>query len=48
MGVKGLSPLHILPSFNIVDNVVIDYMHCVLEGVVKKMANLWFNSSGEP
>lgn len=34
-GVKGISPLHILPSFNIVDGAVIDYMHCLLESIGK-------------
>ena len=29
-GVKGYSPLHLLPSFDIVK---VDYMHCVLIGV---------------
>ena len=47
-GVKGLSSLHILPSFNIINNVVIDYMHCVLEGVVKKLMHLWFSVAGQP
>ncbi len=49
MGVKGLSPLHILPSFDVVEGVSIDYMHCVLEGVGKRLCNLWFEgSSGVP
>ncbi len=42
MGVKGLSALHILPSFDIIQGVSIDYMHCVLEGVGKKLCSLWF------
>ena len=42
-GVKGLSALYILPSYNIVNGTVID---CVLEGVVKKMMNLWFTVVG--
>ena len=32
-GVKGYSPLHLLPSFDIVKCVPVDYMHCVLIGV---------------
>ena len=44
-GVKGLSPLHILPSFDIIDGVVIDYMHCLLEGIGKKLCTLWFAPS---
>ncbi len=42
IGVKGLSALHILPSFDIVDGVAIDYMHCLLEGIGKKLFSLWF------
>ena len=33
VGVKGISPLHILPSFNIINGAAIDYMHCLLEGI---------------
>lgn len=44
-GVKGLSALHILPLFDTVDGVVIDYMHCLLEGVGKKLATLWLTPS---
>ena len=44
-GVKGISPLHILPSFNIVDGAVIDYMHCLLEGIGKKLFQLWLSPS---
>ena len=47
-GVKGLSALYILPSYDIVNGTTIDYMHCVLEGVVKKMINLWFSAVGQP
>lgn len=34
-GVKGYSPLHILPSFNVTKCAPVDYMHCVLLGVTK-------------
>ena len=44
-GVKGYSPLHLLPSFDVIKGVPVDYMHCVLIGVVKNMAKLWFNST---
>ena len=47
-GIKGLSALHILPSFDVVNGIVIDYMHCVLEGVGKKLMNLWFSVVGHP
>lgn len=42
---EGISPLHILPSFNIIDGAVIDYMHCLLEGIGKKLFQLWFTTS---
>ena len=44
-GVKGLSAPHILPSFDVIDGVVIDYMHCLLEGIGKKLCALWFQYS---
>ena len=44
-GVKGHSALHILPSFDVIDGVVIDYMHCLLEGIGKKLCALWFQYS---
>lgn len=47
-GVKGLSALHILPSFDVINGVVVDYMHCVLEGVGKKLLNLWLSAVGQP
>lgn len=47
-GVRGLSALHILPSYDIVNGTVIDYMHCVLEGVGKKLLNMWFSVVGQP
>ena len=44
-GVKGYMPLYGLPLFHIIRQVTVDYMHCVLLGVMKKMINLWTNSS---
>jgi hypothetical protein len=44
-GVKGYSPLHILPDFDVVKCVPVDYMHCVLEGVLKKLLHLWIDST---
>ena len=44
-GVKGLSALHILPSFDIVNGAPIDYMHCVLEGIGKRLCSKWFTPS---
>ena len=37
--------LQLLPSFNLICCIPVDYMHCVLLGVVKKTASLWFDSS---
>ena len=44
-GVKGYSPLHLISSFKVPEFVPVDYMHCVLLGVAKKFAKLWFDSS---
>ena len=44
-GVKGYSPIHIIPTFNTFRCVPVDYMHAVLLGVSKKLATLWFNSN---
>ncbi len=38
-GVKGYSVLHILDDFGIIDGNPVDYMHCVLLGVMKKLLN---------
>jgi len=37
---KGNSPLESLP-INIIDTVCLDYMHCVLLGVVKRLVQFW-------
>ncbi len=45
-GIKGRSSL-----FSIVDlatGAPIDYMHCVLEGVVKRLLDQWVSSSFQP
>ncbi|XP_028517453.1 uncharacterized protein LOC110247556 isoform X1 [Exaiptasia diaphana] len=49
-GVKGFSILHDLKGFNIIRGVAVDYMHCVLLGVVKMLLHLWFDTSqkGKP
>ena len=41
-GVKGKSVLTTLSDF--CQNVIIDYMHCVLLGVVRLLISLWFDS----
>jgi len=43
-GIKAPSPLLQLPSFDIVNGIAIDSMHCVYLGVVKQLIGLWFNS----
>lgn len=43
-GFKAPSPLLKLPSFDIVNGIGIDAMHCVFLGVVKQLVGLWFNS----
>ena len=39
-GIKGVSPLE--QYVDLVDCIPVDYMHCVLEGVVKRLMTLWF------
>ena len=41
--IKGKSVLQILPSFDVVKGVPVDYMHCVLLGLVRKLLSLWFD-----
>lgn len=33
-----------MPGFSLVDNVVLDYMHLVLEEVVQKIIRYWINT----
>jgi len=47
-GIKGLSPLHILPTFDIISGVAIDYMHCLLEGIGKRLFAIWLTPSAHP
>ena len=42
-GIKGESILQVLPSFDVVKGVPVDYMHCVLLGLVRKLLSLWFD-----
>lgn len=42
-GVKGPSPLILLPSFDIIKGFIPDYMHCSCLGVVRQFVNLWFD-----
>ncbi|XP_028418236.1 uncharacterized protein LOC114543472 [Dendronephthya gigantea] len=43
-GVKGPSVIGILPTFNPVRGVAVDYMHCVCLGVMRQFLNLWMDS----
>lgn len=43
-GVKGPTVLHLLPQFDCGTGFVVDYMHCVLLGVVRMFISLWFQS----
>lgn len=47
MGVAGESPLCSLKYFDMVFGFGLDYMHATLIGVTKRLAELWFDSSGE-
>ena len=42
-GIAGRSLLLDIPYFNYVDDVVVEYLHCVCIGVVKKMVELTFD-----
>lgn len=44
-GTKGPTPLMTLPLFNVVDGFVPDYLHCVLLGVMRQLASLWFDTT---
>ncbi len=44
-GVKGPTWLTTIPSFNVVDGMSADYMHCVLLGVTRMLLRLWFTST---
>ena len=50
MGYKGFPIFALHPSFDLVKGVVVDYLHCVLLGVVKMMMEFWFqkNHRGKP
>ncbi|XP_064462441.1 uncharacterized protein LOC135373082 [Ornithodoros turicata] len=46
-GVKGPSPVVKLKGLDVVWGVPPDYMHCVLLGVAKHLAELWLSSPGQ-
>lgn len=43
-GIKGVSALVAFKNFDIVDSIGLDYLHCILHGVVEKILDLWLNS----
>ena len=43
-GIKGPSWMMTLNNYDIIAGTAIDYMHCVLLGVVKSLLSLWFGS----
>lgn len=44
-GVKGMTWSMVLPGFDIINGVTIDYMHCVLLGITKMLLTLWTEKS---
>lgn len=43
-GIKGPTALALLPSFNLVKGIAVDYMHCILLGVCRLLLRLWLNT----
>ena len=43
-GVKGSSVIGILPTFDPVRGVAVDYMHCVCLGVMRQFVNMWMDT----
>ena len=44
-GVKGMIWSMLLPGFDVIAGVTIDYMHCVLLGITKMLLTLWTDKS---
>lgn len=44
-GVIGLSWGFGLPLYDVIRGTVVDYMHCVCEGVVDQLISQWFNKA---
>lgn len=44
-GVKDVTCLINLNQFQIVSGFIVEYMHCVLQGVAKQLTNYWFSDS---
>lgn len=43
-GVKGVTVVDLLPTFDTVRGTATDYMHSVCQGVTRQMVNLWVDS----
>lgn len=43
-GIKGPTPLFLLPQFNVVTGSAVDFLHCALHGITGKVDGLWFDS----
>lgn len=43
-GVKGVSVIDILPTFDTVNGFTPEYMHSVCQGVLRQLCNLWLDS----
>lgn len=46
-GVVGLSCLVSMPNFDLINSFGIDYMHCVVIGVTRKICDLYFDSKNK-
>jgi len=44
MGIKGETILSYVPGFDIIDGLIVDYMHACILGTMRQFAKLWFNS----
>ena len=43
-GVKGISIIDVLPTFDTVKGFTPEYMHSVCQGVIRQISNLWLDS----
>lgn len=46
-GILGLSWGFALPTFDVVKGTVVDWMHCVCEGVVEQLLQKWFSQESK-
>ena len=43
--VKGKSMLETIDNFDVIAGCPVDYMHCVLLGVIRRLLKVWFAKS---